>query len=169
MRRLLRRRSGRGQGLVEFALVFPLFVLILFGLIDIGRAVFAYNEITNAAREGTRVAIVNQDVPTIEDRIAGQATAVAANQCVFFLEADSTFNTCSKGTATPADECPTVPAVGCLAHVEVWTDFTPITPLLGTLIGPMTLTANSESAIEFVCPNPNISAWSTAANCPKQP
>lgn len=57
MRLLHRRRTG--QGLVEFALVFPIFIMLLLGVFDIGRAVFAYNEITNAAREGVRIAIVN--------------------------------------------------------------------------------------------------------------
>ena len=51
---------ARGQGLVEFALVFPVFILLLFGIFDLGRAVYAYNTIGDAAREGARVAIVNQ-------------------------------------------------------------------------------------------------------------
>ncbi len=45
----------KGQSLVEFALVLPLFVLILVGIFDIGRAFFAYIAISNAAREGARV------------------------------------------------------------------------------------------------------------------
>ena len=52
--------TERGQGLVEFALVFPVFILLLFGILDLGRAVYAYNTIGDAAREGARVAIVNQ-------------------------------------------------------------------------------------------------------------
>ena len=57
-----RLRDGRGQGLVEFALVFPVIVLILFGVFDFGRAIYAYNTIANAARQGARVAAVNQVV-----------------------------------------------------------------------------------------------------------
>ena len=55
-------RAGRprGQALVEFALVFPVLILILLGIFEVGRAVFAYNTIGNAAREGARVAAVNQ-------------------------------------------------------------------------------------------------------------
>ena len=45
---------------MEFALVFPVFILLLFGILDLGRAVYAYNTIGDAAREGARVAIVNQ-------------------------------------------------------------------------------------------------------------
>ena len=55
-----RRAHRRGQALVEFALVFPVLVLILLGIFEVGRAVFAYNTLGNAAREGARVAAVNQ-------------------------------------------------------------------------------------------------------------
>ena len=67
MRRFHRR--GRGQALVEFALIAPLFILILLAVFDLGRGVFMYTSITNAAREAARLAIVNQDVPTIRDRL----------------------------------------------------------------------------------------------------
>ena len=46
------RRDERGQALVEFALVLPIFILLLVAIFDLGRAVFAYNTLTNAAREG---------------------------------------------------------------------------------------------------------------------
>src|SRR5665811_966119 len=55
-----RDRRDLGQGLVEFALVFPIIALLAFGFIDIGRAVFSYNTLTNAARQAARVAAVNQ-------------------------------------------------------------------------------------------------------------
>jgi hypothetical protein len=138
-------------------------------MFDIGRAVFAYNEITNAAREGVRIAIVNQDPTLIDERILSQTSGTTVDQCVFFVESASTFDTCDKGTQTPSDECPAVPKVGCIAHVEVWTDYSAITPIIGSFLGAMTLTANSEAAVEFVCPNPDIAGWSTPASCPKQP
>jgi hypothetical protein len=55
----LRRRSGRfddGQGLAEFAIVLPVFLLIVFGMIDVGRVIWATDDITNAAREGAHYA-----------------------------------------------------------------------------------------------------------------
>jgi hypothetical protein len=172
--RIQRRHKTRGQSLAEFALVFPVFLLILFGVFDIGRAVFAYNELTNSAREGVRLAIVNQDVPSVKARITRQSSAITVDSCVYFLEPSVTFPTCAKNGTAPAggDVCPqppkTVPSVGCVAHVEVWTDYRAITPIIGNLLGPMTFTANSELSVEFVCPNPGILSWSTAASCPKQ-
>lgn len=54
------RRAAReaGQELVEFALILPLLLLLLLGIIEVGRLVFSYNTIANAAREGARYSIV---------------------------------------------------------------------------------------------------------------
>jgi Flp pilus assembly protein TadG len=51
-------KASKGQSLVEFALVFPLFFFMVTGLLDLGRAVFAYTTMNTAVREGTRYAIV---------------------------------------------------------------------------------------------------------------
>ena len=52
------RSRGRGQTLVEFALVLPVFMLLLFGLIDMGRYVYLNSTLSQAAREAARVAAV---------------------------------------------------------------------------------------------------------------
>jgi Flp pilus assembly protein TadG len=44
--------------MIEFALLAPMLFLILFGIVDFGRAIFYANEITNASREGARIAIL---------------------------------------------------------------------------------------------------------------
>jgi Flp pilus assembly protein TadG len=48
MRRLFRRHreADRGQALVEFGLVLPLLLLLIFGLVDLGRAVYAQNALS---------------------------------------------------------------------------------------------------------------------------
>lgn len=50
---------ARGQSLAEFALVAPLFFMLLFGIIEAGRFIFYYEVLNNATREGARYAIVN--------------------------------------------------------------------------------------------------------------
>jgi len=50
----IRRTRPAGQALVEFALVFPILLFIIVGIIDLGRAFHAYIAITNASREGAR-------------------------------------------------------------------------------------------------------------------
>lgn len=56
--RLTGRSAGsqRSQALVEFALVSPLFLLIVFSAIDISRLLYAYTAISSAARDGARTA-----------------------------------------------------------------------------------------------------------------
>lgn len=57
LRRVLRSTS-KGQSLLEFALVLPVLILLVFGIFDLGYAVFLKNMISNAAREGARTGIV---------------------------------------------------------------------------------------------------------------
>lgn len=47
----------RGDGLVEFALILPVLMLILMSVIDFGRAIYAYNVVANCAREGARYGV----------------------------------------------------------------------------------------------------------------
>jgi len=63
------RRRQVGQGLVEFALVLPVFMLILLGMFDLGRAVWANNAVANAAREAARYASIHGG--SCEDLVAG--------------------------------------------------------------------------------------------------
>jgi len=51
--------SDKGQELVEFALILPILLVLLLGVIEFGRLIFIYNTIANAAREGARYAIVD--------------------------------------------------------------------------------------------------------------
>jgi Flp pilus assembly protein TadG len=72
MRNSLRigNREG-GAAMVEFAIVFPLLVLLVFGIIEFGRAYNAQITLTHAAREAAREYAISQD------QSAGQATAEA--------------------------------------------------------------------------------------------
>lgn len=54
-----RRQRSVGQGLAEFGLVLPVFLAILIGMVDLGRAVWANNAVANAAREAARFASVH--------------------------------------------------------------------------------------------------------------
>lgn len=51
----------RGQTLVEFALILPVFLLLAVVIFDFGRAVYYYSAIHNAAREGARYGVVHPD------------------------------------------------------------------------------------------------------------
>jgi hypothetical protein len=77
----------RGQDLVEFALVIPLLLLIVIGVLDLGRAFFASIAVANVAREGARYGI-NLDWEDICEINCndGETLAIAAA----FREADNT-------------------------------------------------------------------------------
>jgi hypothetical protein len=63
MRRTSSKDHTRGQALVEFALILPVFVLLIVAIFDFGRVVWATTSVTNAAREAARYAIVHGGSP----------------------------------------------------------------------------------------------------------
>ena len=75
------RARGAGQSLVEFALVLPLFLTILIGMVDVGRAIWANNVIANAAREAARYAIVHGGTKTNACPV-GPPVTTGSNQTV---------------------------------------------------------------------------------------
>jgi len=58
------RRSESGASAVEFALLLPVLMMILFGVIEFGMALYRQSILTNASREGARLGIV-QSIPAI--------------------------------------------------------------------------------------------------------
>ena len=76
-------RDSRGQSVVEFALVLPLLLVLVFGITEFGRAWLTMNVLTSAAREGARLAVVTApDVPRVIERVnavcaAGRITPTA--------------------------------------------------------------------------------------------
>lgn len=163
--RAIRRRS-KGQALVEFAFIFPIIAVMAFGFIDIGRAVFTQNALGNAAREGSRVAAVNQLDPLngpwqcqsnkpIEDPnspgwtfrgcvlTSGAAIGIKhGDVTISYAAPPGTTIICSGGTLT----------VGCIATVTVVANFVPITPVAGNVIGPISMTSSSSMPIERLFP-----------------
>jgi Flp pilus assembly protein TadG len=68
--RRARTTSERGQAMLEVALTLPLLLLVAVGIFEFGRAYQTWQILTNAAREGARVAVlpgVNDDA--VEDRV----------------------------------------------------------------------------------------------------
>lgn len=153
------RSRSRGQTLVEFALVFPLFILLVFAVLDMGRAILAYNTVASAARNGARVAIVNQTstgtipvVPSACDTTSGQAWAVG---CAVYstrgtLAIDTSNASIIFRNATDTGPC-SVMKSGCLAEVTVTAPFRALTPGISQLIGPITFSSTSKVPVERVC------------------
>ena len=71
-----RLRDRRGQSMVEFALVLPILLLVVFGATEFGRAWMTLNILTAAAREGARLAVVTApDVAAVNARVTEVCTA----------------------------------------------------------------------------------------------
>jgi TadE-like protein len=69
------QKGQRSQALIEFALISPVLLLLLFGIIDLGRAVFYYDTINHAVREGARTAVrASSPLPTNADVLATVTT-----------------------------------------------------------------------------------------------
>ncbi len=68
-RGLNRAKAEAGQSLVEFTLVLPILLLLLFVIVDFGRAFYTWNIVANAAREGARTGAVQSDTATINTAV----------------------------------------------------------------------------------------------------
>lgn len=62
-------RNRKGQSMVEFALVLPLLLLLLGGIIDFGHAFYQYSSIENAARDAARRASINKSTEEKDEDI----------------------------------------------------------------------------------------------------
>ncbi len=74
------KRGQRSQALIEFSLVSPVLLLLLFGIIDLGRGIFYYDTLYHAAREGARPVVrASTPLPSNADVLnAVQAQMVGA-------------------------------------------------------------------------------------------
>jgi Flp pilus assembly protein TadG len=70
------RKREDGQSLVEFALVIPIFLLVLFAIVDFGMAFHAWITVTNSAREGGRLGSVHASSAAIEQRVRDTADSL---------------------------------------------------------------------------------------------
>lgn len=118
-------------------------MILLIAVFDVGRLVFAYNDITNAARAGARVAIVDQTAGVAQTATINQATSLGlkpADVTVDYLKSDLTA------------PCPPPIELGCVAHVKAKFAWRAITPIIGNIVGPITVTAESRMPIERIYP-----------------
>ncbi len=121
MVRLPRRQGAadRGAAAVEFALLLPVLLLIVFGIVDFGRALNAQITLTQAAREGARLAALGQPAGTVIARTQTAATGLAGV------------------SASVTASCPVNAGASADAKVQASYSFTFVTPVgaIARLIG----------------------------------
>jgi Flp pilus assembly protein TadG len=129
---------------VEFALIFPVMMLLLMGLFDLGRAVYAFNTISDAARTASRVAIVDQTkvggIYVAQTKGAEQATALGLDPAAISI----TFRTYDlTGTCgAPATD------QQCVAEVTVPYTFSAITPIISNIVTSFTMSSTTRLPVE---------------------
>jgi Flp pilus assembly protein TadG len=163
------RKRRSGQALVEFAMVIPVFLFMLCGLIDLARFVYLNSTLSQAAREGARAGSVaasyrGSDDPGCGARYgpvcpANDAALVTAIQAAAngmmspFGSVGSLYISCVAKDGTPptgnwtsANACPKN-STGSVLSVRVTAVFTPITPVLSELLGT-TLSGSASMTIK---------------------
>lgn len=130
--------SELGVALVETAVVLPIFLLIVFGLVEMGRLFQTYSTVQHAAREGARFAITGRDDIVSGNRL--ESIKEVAEERAVGLPGDVTVAV--RSFEDSADTTPTENDAGdaCqLVEVEVEYDFTFVVPLISALVPDLTL------------------------------
>jgi Flp pilus assembly protein TadG len=86
MPQMAHKKSERGQTMVEFALVLPIFVVLLFGIVQFGIAFNNYITLTDAARAGARKAAVSRNASDPAGQCKAAVMAAADNLDAAVLE-----------------------------------------------------------------------------------
>jgi hypothetical protein len=142
--------ADSGQSLTEFALVLPILIVLILGLFDFSRAMFYLNAVNEAARNGARIATVNQDSGHI-------CTTVAEGATLLDLPTSCVGASTSPGiTHVPGGNCSLLSE--CTQTVTVKAQFEPVIPVIGGIVGPVKLQSSSTVHVEHLCPAAGESA-----------
>ena len=126
------RKTQHGQAVVEMALVLPILIMLVFGIIEFGRILNTYMTVTNISREGAREGAVGGTDAEIIDAVEMGASLDAA---LLNIEIDPI----SAGTRSR----------GSSVTVVVSYDVDIIAPIIGNLIGdPYTVRAQTTMRVE---------------------
>lgn len=135
----VKRRGEYGQTLAEFSLLIPIITLVIFGLVDMSRAMQAYVTIQEAARDGTRYAVTGRidcTGPSVQNR-ENCIEAAVANRTKH-LPNTASINTSFRYWDYPAYADPAVEndaGQQCDAvEVEVTYTYNPVTPVFKQLV-----------------------------------
>ena len=142
---MLRNPSHKnGQAMVEFALTIGIIMLILMGIFDLGRIIYTTTSLSNAAREGARVAAVNGDSNAIKSAVI--ATGIGLN--IQPGQIGITYCLVPDCSSTQTDRSKEMVAV----KISITNyPFTAITPFIGRMFGPsetMNLSTSASMTIE---------------------
>jgi PKD repeat protein len=148
----------RGQALAEFALIVPVFMLLLLIGIDFGRLFFSYVEVTNAAREGAAYGATN---PTDLAGITARATQETNVQSQRGEGALAVTTECANnlGATISCVDAPSSNGIGNAIKVTAGEKFTFLTPLInGAFGGDLDIGASASATVLGYAPSPGNSS-----------
>lgn len=124
---------------MEFALILPMFLLVVFGLVDLGRVVYINNALSEAARDGARWGSVQGRAYDTDGR---SSIAVTSTERMSAIPNPAVSVSCERDSVAVAS-CHTndILVVQTAVTVEL------ITPVLSALIGPLDLSATSRVTV----------------------
>jgi Flp pilus assembly protein TadG len=136
-----RRQRSRGQALVEFALALPIFLMMMMAVFDLGRAIYMYNGVAEAARELARVTSVHAGTPL---GTGPETAAVLATQKALIPSlGDPTFTCVDIDGSSITDTC----VAGMQVKVVIQAPYQPVTPVL-SMVGNILLASSSTFSIQ---------------------
>jgi Flp pilus assembly protein TadG len=127
------RDRQQGQSLVEFSLVLIPFLILMMGVVDLGRAIYTMNATAEAAREIARVTIVHPWSGTKDLGNSSEAQDVISTQRQLvpgLVMTSSTDITCVDATDTTVADSDCYARPDRFVKVHTRAPFTPITPLV---------------------------------------
>ena len=146
VKQMLRRfRADDGGNLIEFALVLPLLLLVMLGIIEFGFIFQRHEIVTNAAREGARMAVLpGYTEDDVKARVADYLTSGGVPTTATNPVVTSVADTVSAGASTMPSRRVTV------TYTYTFTFLPDIGSMFGASYGTATLTAVSNMRTEIV-------------------
>jgi hypothetical protein len=138
-----RRRRSRGQALVEFALVLPIFLMLMLAVFDLGRMIYMYNGVAEAARELARVTSVHPGTPGALGSTPQTAAVLAAQKALIPALGNPTFTCVDIDGSSVTDTC----VAGMQVKVVILAPYQPVTPIL-SMVGNINLASSSTFSIQ---------------------
>jgi Flp pilus assembly protein TadG len=134
----------KAQSLVEFALVLPLFLLLLLGIIEYGIVFWTKITFDNATRDAARIAVTINDWATNYTARRTQTINTVVDRCSY-LPANATQNLSNN------IEVNVLPSLSSIETIEVIIDAQPYTSLTGfaDLAVPRTMSSRAEMNYEY--------------------
>lgn len=134
-----RQARDRGAAAVEFALVVPLLIMLVFGIIDFGYLINRVSLVNNAARDAARVASLNGTSAEV---------AATANKALNGMPGTTVTVKCRKADGTPCGSYDANAESGGTAVVEITYVHSMITPIAAVFADSIDVSRTAEMRIE---------------------